>query len=333
MAPFLDLFDDLGAEGLEITGIARGDQPLIDDDLGILPSRTGIGDVCLDRMIGRHLAALRDAGFDQKPGRMANRRNHLLGIEHILDELQGLWFDAQQVGIDLATGQNQCVVVPGRDLIERLVHLHGATPVLHVPAFDLAWRKRDDLDGRAGVLQGVARHLELGLLESVGGQNRDFLARKFHEELLSFLARPINDRSYRSLWCPATESRSRETFWNGPFCDQVLLESARCYRGGTGGTSDRYYSAPFRGDVQLILRAAGFLTCKQTHPRKLRPPRSRSTRSGSCKIRSSKTLLRTTGPIVISFTVRAAHWDCPPSRKISIRMIDLLRDMARCGLI
>jgi hypothetical protein len=36
---------------------------------------------------------------------------------------------------------------------------------------------------------------------------------------------------------------------------------------------------------------------------------------------------------VISFTVRAAHWDCPPSRKISIRMIDLLRDMARCGLV
>lgn len=35
--PFFDLFDDLGAEGFKITGIARSDDALVDDDLSVLP--------------------------------------------------------------------------------------------------------------------------------------------------------------------------------------------------------------------------------------------------------------------------------------------------------
>jgi hypothetical protein len=41
---FPDLFDDLGAEGFEITRIARSNDALVDDDFGILPLRTGVGD-------------------------------------------------------------------------------------------------------------------------------------------------------------------------------------------------------------------------------------------------------------------------------------------------
>src|SRR3954462_15902101 len=95
VAAFLYLFEDLGAEGPEITRVARGDDALVDDDLGILPLRPGIGDVGLDRFVGGHPAALRDAGLDQQPGRMAARGNDLLGVEDALDEGQRLGLDTQ----------------------------------------------------------------------------------------------------------------------------------------------------------------------------------------------------------------------------------------------
>ena len=57
---------------------------LVDDDLGILAFRAGIGHVRLDRFIGGHLAALGDACFE--PRRVADCSDHLLGIENVLDE-------------------------------------------------------------------------------------------------------------------------------------------------------------------------------------------------------------------------------------------------------
>src|ERR1700730_4488137 len=44
--------------------------------------------------------------------------------------------------------------------------LHRATPILFVPTLDLAARQRDDVDGRAGLPETVARHLEFGLVET-----------------------------------------------------------------------------------------------------------------------------------------------------------------------
>src|SRR5882757_3511754 len=68
MPAFPDFFDDFRAEGFEVTGIARGDHALIDNDFSILPFGAGIGDVGLDRLVRCHLPALGDAGFDQQPG-------------------------------------------------------------------------------------------------------------------------------------------------------------------------------------------------------------------------------------------------------------------------
>lgn len=46
-ATLLDLLDYLG-EGFEVTGIARGDNATVDDDLRIFPFRAGVDDVRLD---------------------------------------------------------------------------------------------------------------------------------------------------------------------------------------------------------------------------------------------------------------------------------------------
>src|SRR6202012_2706842 len=177
---FLDLFDDLAAEGFEVARIARRDDPLVDDDLGVLPFGAGVGDVGLDRLERRHPAPLGDPGLDQQPRRVAHCRDDLLGAEDILDELERLGFDAKQVRIDLATGQDDRVVVAGRDLVERFVDLHGAAPILLVPALDFARRQRHDVHRRPRLLQTVLRYLEFGLFETVSGQDCDLFAVDIH---------------------------------------------------------------------------------------------------------------------------------------------------------
>jgi hypothetical protein len=86
MFAFADLFNDLGAEGFEVARVARRNDPVIDHDFRIFPFRPGVGDVCLDRLVRRHLSAFGDAGFDQQPRRMANRGNDLLLVGDVLDE-------------------------------------------------------------------------------------------------------------------------------------------------------------------------------------------------------------------------------------------------------
>ena len=83
VATFLDLLNDFRTERFEVSGIARRDHALIDHDLGIFPFAARIHDVGLDRFVGRHLAALGDTGFDQKPRRVANRRHDFLRVEDI----------------------------------------------------------------------------------------------------------------------------------------------------------------------------------------------------------------------------------------------------------
>jgi hypothetical protein len=53
----LDLLDDLGAKGFQVTGIAGRDHALIDNDLRVLPLRAGIRHVGHDRFEGRPMAS------------------------------------------------------------------------------------------------------------------------------------------------------------------------------------------------------------------------------------------------------------------------------------
>src|SRR5579871_569861 len=68
---FPDFFDDLRAEGFEISGIAGGNDALVDNDLRIFPSGTGIHDVGLDGFEGGHATTFGNAGLDEQPRGMA----------------------------------------------------------------------------------------------------------------------------------------------------------------------------------------------------------------------------------------------------------------------
>jgi hypothetical protein len=179
--PFFHFLDDLADECIEIAWVARGDDAVVGDDFGIFPLAAGVDHVGLDRLVGGHLAARSvrfsgKAGLDQEPRRVAHRRDRLAGIVERLDELERIRIDAQQIGIDLAAGQHDGVVIGGRGAGERLVDLHRPAPVLLVPALDLALFGRHDIHRRARRFQLVARNFEFRLLEAVGGENEDALA-------------------------------------------------------------------------------------------------------------------------------------------------------------
>jgi hypothetical protein len=107
---------------------------------------------------------------------VAYGRHDLLCIEYILDEFKRLRLDPQQIRIYLTAWQDDGIVVLRRHLIEDLVDLHRSTPILFVPTPYLTRRQRNDIDGRASLLQAIPRHLKFRLLKAVGSQNCDFFA-------------------------------------------------------------------------------------------------------------------------------------------------------------
>ena len=77
---FADFLDDLGHERLQIAGIAAGDDALIRHDRLVAPSPPALITSVLIEWYEVHFVPLIDAGLDQEPRRMADRRHHLAGI-------------------------------------------------------------------------------------------------------------------------------------------------------------------------------------------------------------------------------------------------------------
>ena len=54
------------------------------------------------------------------------------------------------------------------------------TPILVLPAFDLALLRRHDIDGCAGLLQNLERDFELRLFEAMGREDKHSLSFNGH---------------------------------------------------------------------------------------------------------------------------------------------------------
>jgi uncharacterized protein len=100
----------------------------------------------------------------------------LTGFDELLDEGYGVLVGAEVVGVDLAAGEDEGVVVGGFDFIDEMVDFDGLALISVVPALDLAFFYGDDFDGGSGLFEVLLRVGEFDLLVTVGGQDGDFFA-------------------------------------------------------------------------------------------------------------------------------------------------------------
>ena len=73
-------------EGGQVVGLAAGDQVAVDDDLLVLPVGAGVAQVGLQARPRGERAATDDVGLDQRPRRVADGGDGLVGVEEGLDE-------------------------------------------------------------------------------------------------------------------------------------------------------------------------------------------------------------------------------------------------------
>ena len=70
-----ELLDRLGAERVEIVGVAARDQPGVDVDLLVHPVRTGVLEIRPEAWERGQRPPFDDAGLDQQPRRVTDRRD------------------------------------------------------------------------------------------------------------------------------------------------------------------------------------------------------------------------------------------------------------------
>src|SRR5215203_3435705 len=110
-------------------------------------------DLGLQRRPRGELPALDDVGLDERPRRVADRRDRLPRLEERADERDGRRVAAQLVGVRDAAREQQRVVVAGVRVLGRLVGGERVALVEVVEGLDVALLHGDELDRRAGRLE------------------------------------------------------------------------------------------------------------------------------------------------------------------------------------
>src|SRR3954447_5006982 len=162
-----DLLDQLGAEGRQVVGLARGDEALVDVDLFVDPVAARVLDVGLQRRPRGEGAPAHDVGLDERPRPVADRRHRLALLEERLRERDGILVGAQEVRVGDAARQNERVVLVGLGVGDLAVDVERVALVEVVEALDLAALERDQLGLAALGLDRLPRLGELNLLDAL----------------------------------------------------------------------------------------------------------------------------------------------------------------------
>jgi hypothetical protein len=99
---------------------------------------------------------------------VTNGGKRLTAVKKGFHESDGLWLNAQGVGINDATRQQQCVEVLGLGLSEAHVDGELLVPIRKIPAADTVGLRRYDPRFSAGLVERLVGLGELDFLETVG---------------------------------------------------------------------------------------------------------------------------------------------------------------------
>jgi len=162
-------FDDLVAESGDVFGSAAGDEVTVLDDLFVDPLGSGVLEVGVDRGPRGDGLALDDVGFDQAPGAVADGRYGFSGFDEVPDEGYRVFVGAKLVGVNLAAGEDESVVVAEVDFAHKMVDLDGFAPVGPVPSPDLPALDGKDVNSCSSFLEISFWVGEFDLLIAVSG--------------------------------------------------------------------------------------------------------------------------------------------------------------------
>ena len=208
-APSQNSSTSLAQKAGRSSGLARGDQALVDDDLLVDPVAAGVADVGPQRRPRRDRAAAQHVGLDQRPRGVADRGDRLALLEEAADEGDGVLVHAQEVGVGDAARQHEAVVVGRVGVGDRAVDRERVGLVEVVEGLDLARLGGEQLGLAALALDRLPRLGQLDLLDALGGdEERDPLALKLvgHGGSSSVRGFPV---AYRCS--PACKRRRRGT--------------------------------------------------------------------------------------------------------------------------
>src|SRR5215212_8665649 len=229
-----ELLDDLRAEGLEVVRVAARHESLVDHNLLVDDLGAGVAQVGADARVRSDLAPAGHVRLDEDPRAVADRPHRLAGLKEVLDEADGVLVDAQVVRVDRPSREDEALVVVDRGVADLAVDRDRVALVdVGVHRLDLAGVGRKELGLGARLLHGLARLVELDVLDAVGGEDRDLLSLKLVRHGSSSVS--WVDVPERALTYPRAEGRKRGRSGAERVQDRARRATARAAVGRSRG--------------------------------------------------------------------------------------------------
>ena len=117
MFSFGKFLDRFGTEGRQIVGVSAGDEATVADAGFINPVGPGVDQIRPQARPGGHAATAHDVGLNEGPGTVTDRGDRFMLGKKLPDEAHRLFVHPKRVGIEDASGENEPVIIRGRNLM------------------------------------------------------------------------------------------------------------------------------------------------------------------------------------------------------------------------
>lgn len=104
---------------------------------------------------------------------MTQRGQRFARIKKTTDAIEHVGIGAQLIGVEQTPGYDQGVVIDAVDVADARIDIHLPSLVEVFETLNRLFFERDDIDSGTGLAQDIARSLQFGLFETIGGYDRN----------------------------------------------------------------------------------------------------------------------------------------------------------------